>query len=161
MNFIASLDTDVAVSRSVAQIQKLVERFDAREFRLIYGTGSRPAAVRFVITDPHLVAGADLFTVELAAPADVLVSLIQQHRKTWNDAHCVEQAERVAWRQLHDYVRAALISVQWGIVTVGEAFLAGLVVTGPSGEEKRLGQLIFERGLLRPAAGKLLLRSGE
>lgn len=159
--FVASLETDVPVTRTIASLQKLVERFKAKEFRLIYGDESRPAAIRFSISDPHLGLGGGLFTVELAAPCVMIAAHLQREHRTWAPEKCAAQADRVAWRQLHDYVRSALIAVQWGVLTVGEAFLAGLVVTAPNGEEARLGQLVTEHKLLRPENGRLMLGKGS
>jgi len=49
----------------------------------------------------------------------------------------------------------------WVCDNAGEAFMASLVVTLPTGEAKRLGELAAEGGLIQPLHGRLLLGSGE
>lgn len=165
--FIASLDTSVPVSRTIAQIQGLVERFRAREFRTIYGPEGDVVAVRFTIIDPHLTQGAGdgVFTVELHAVSDAIDAAIRRGRKNritpTQSAAFLAQAKRVAWRHLHDVIRASLIAVQSGILTIGEAFLCNLVVTATDGREQRLGEMMFERRLLAPSNGKLMIGGGN
>jgi len=163
--FIASLETDVPVSRSVDQIRQLVERFGAAEFGIQYDPGSgEPVAVSFRIKD---VSIGQFLPVALRAPADAIYKALESRRSQhrWltdaNRATIRQQARRVAWRNLHDFVRASLIGVQTGIMSLGEAFMASLVVTLPTGEAKRLGELAAEGSLLRPTDGRLLLGPGE
>lgn len=150
--FIASIDTDVPVRRSVEHIRALVERFEAREFRLIYGTGAQVVAVRFAIVDPHL-GGAPL-AVELRAPTERL------RARLGNKANAEAQAERVAWRHLHDFIRASLIAVQDGLLTLGEAFFANLIVRDERGGEQRLADMLIEQKILQPSNGMLRLGPG-
>lgn len=166
--FIASLDTTVAVSRTVSQVQALVERFKAREFRTIYGQAGEIAAVRFTIVDPSLSADesetASVFTVELYAPSQAIERVLLGRRGRTDRAsreRIAAQAQRVAWRQLHDVICSSLIAVQSGLFTIGEAFLCNLIVTRPDGKEQRLGEMMIERRLLTPSGGKLLLGAGK
>lgn len=165
--FIASLDTAVPVTRSVQQIQSLVERFGAAEFGIQYDpTSGRPVAVSFKVRDPHMAAGDEpvFLPVALRAPADAINKALLDKRSWPTSAQRIairEKAERVAWRNLHDFVRASLIGVQTGIMSLGEAFMASLVVTLPTGEAKRLGELAAEGSLLQPgSAGRLMLGRG-
>lgn len=165
--FIASLETTVSVARSVDQIRALVERFKAREFRTIYGPTGSPAAVRFTITDPHLPKAGDhdgVFTVELAAPTEVLFRALQRKRRQRNASTIARdqvQAERVAWRQLHDMIRASLIGVQCGIVTLGEAFFANLIVADSTGREARMADVLLSSRMLTSGGGRLMLTDGR
>lgn len=161
--FIASLETKVPVSRSVDQIRSLVERFGAAEFGIQYDPAAGvPVAVSFRIKDPHL---GGFLPIALRAPSEAIYKAIEPDR--WlpeaKKQSLREQARRVAWRNLHDFVRASLIGVQTGIMSMGEAFMASLVVTLPTGEAKRLGELAAEGGLLRndEKGGRLLLGSGS
>lgn len=164
--FIASLETSVAVSRSVDQIRQLVERFGAAEFGIQYDPASgRPVAVSFKVRDPHVSGEPPAFLpVALRAPAETVYKLLLE-KKSWptadQRARMQDQAERVAWRNLHDFVRASLIGVQTGIMTLGEAFMANLVVTLPTGEAKRLGELAAEGAILRSSEGRLMLGKGQ
>jgi hypothetical protein len=163
--FIASLDTSVPVNRSVDQIRQLVERFGAAEFGLQYDPESgRPVAVSFKIRDPHLSGDPVYLPIALRAPYETIRKALLD-KYSWPTAttrqKVSEQAERVAWRNLHDFVRASLIGVQTGIMSLGEAFMASLVVTLPTGEAKRLGELAAEGSLIRPGEqGRLMLGRG-
>jgi len=161
--FIASLDTKVPVSRSVDQIRYLVERFGAAEFGIQYDPAAGvPVAVSFKIKDPHL---GSFLPVALRAPSDAIYKAIVPDRYLTGaqQGGYREQARRVAWRNLHDFVRASLIGVQTGIMSLGEAFMASLVVTLPTGEAKRLGELAADGGLIRSdeKSGRLMLGSGS
>lgn len=162
---IASLTTKVPVSRSVSQVQALVERFGAAEFGIQYDPATgRPVAVSFKVRDPHL--GGAFLPVALRAPFEVILKQLVDarafHPSPSERQRITEQAERVAWRNLHDFVRASLIAVQTGIMSLGEAFMASLVVTLPTGEAKRLGELAAEGSLLQSSStGQLRLGSGR
>jgi hypothetical protein len=161
--FIASLETSVPVSRSVDQIRQLIERFGAAEFGIQYDPATgQPCAVSFKVRDPNL-SGDEIayLPVALRAPAEIITKALYKQRSTWSMEKARAQAERVAWRNLHDFVRASLIGVQTGIMTLGEAFMANLVVTLPTGEAKRLGELAAEGSLLRSSEGRLLLGKGQ
>lgn len=164
--FMPSLGTQVPVARSVSQIQLLVQKFDAREFRTSFVDGI-PSAVRFTIVDPHL-AGAGKpaeFTVELSAHHEAIYQVLWDRRRyvptAAQDAALKDQARRIAWRQLHDVIRAQLIAVNCGMLTVGEAFMPNLVVVLPGGRETRLGPAMQAEGLLTPTGGRLQLGSGS
>lgn len=162
---IASLTTKVPVGRSVDQIRALVERFGASEFGIQYDPATgHPVAVSFKVRDPHL--GGAFLPVALRAPFSVVLKQLLDARafqpSTSERQRITEHAERVAWRNLHDFVRASLIAVQTGIMSLGEAFMASLVVTLPTGEAKRLGELAAEGALLHAqAGGQLMLGPGR
>lgn len=161
-SFVANAETKVPVSRSVDHIRALVERFQAQEFRTIYVDG-QPSAIRFTIRDPHLAAAGDGpcdFTVELTAPSDWLTDQFDRRRVSWDRARCRQQAERVAWRQLHDIIRSTLIGVQAGLFTIGEAFLANLIVETEDGEE-RFGELLMRTRALQPGGGGAMRLLGK
>ena len=167
--FIASMETAVPVSRSVDHIRHLVERFGAAEFGIQYDPATgRPVAVSFKVRDPGFKdeAGQPVFVpVALRAPFETIYKALLDRKSyptTDQRNRYREQAERVAWRNLHDFVRASLIGVQTGIMSLGEAFMASVVVTLPTGEAKRLGELVAEGAVLRPApGGRLLLGKGQ
>lgn len=160
-DFLASIETTVPVARSVSQIQALVQRFGAAEFSVRYDPKTGEAvAVGFVVRDPHVSDGT-LLPVSLAAPTDVIYAAILKGKRRGYDktvqATARQQAARVAWRNLHDFVRASLIGVQTGIMSLGEAFMASLVVTLPNGETRRFGEAVAHGGILHPSAGNRLL----
>lgn len=161
--FIANESTTVPVTRTIQAIQGLVERFRAREFRTLYGHGGTPNAVRFTVIDPHLsqVEGEEgVFTVELSAPSEMIRKALWRKARSPNRNVLEAKAERIAWRQLHDIIRASLMGVESGLFTIGEAFLANLVVARPDGKEARLGQMLMEQRLLTPVNGRLMIGAG-
>jgi hypothetical protein len=159
--FIASLETEVPVSRSINHIRELVERFGAREFSTHYDAATRPIGIGFTVRDPRVTGDEPVYLpVQLRAPTETIYkALLASKRRSYfiaTQERCRAQAERVAWRNLHDFVRASLIGVQTGIMSLGEAFMASLVVTTPAGPE-RLGEIVARGSLLQPVRGQLRL----
>lgn len=165
--FVASLKTAVTVASSVKQIQEIVEKFGAAEFTIRYDTETRaPRAIAFKVRDPHLSGSPVFLPVELQAPTETVYAMLRGRRGGYVGSDVTkrlkEQAERTAWRNLHDFVRASLIGVQTGIMSLGEAFMASLIVTLPNGESKRLGEIAANGNLLQPGhGGRLMLGRGE
>ena len=155
-DFIASLDTTVPVVRTIAQIHALVERFGAHEWTVIYERGI-PSGVRFAVVDPNVTEGQSVpLFVELRAPSDRIAAELKAPRgkRRWlttaQREKAEQQAQRVAWRQLHDFVRASLIAVQSGIMSLGEAFLANVLIRDGDGASRRVVEVMQSQRLLQP-----------
>lgn len=160
-DFIASLATDVPVARSIQQIYGLIGRFNAREFTILHDvTTHRPNGIAFTIADPHL-ASTSIIPVRVDAPTEQLIKILRRERPRWELRAIEAQAERIAWRQVHDYIRSSLIAVQWGLLSLGEAFLASVVATLPNGERSRIGDYIATGALFEQKNDRLLLKDGR
>jgi hypothetical protein len=157
------MDTEVPVSRSIDQIRQLVERFGALGFGIEYdATSGGAVAITFKVKDPKFGVPVP---VSLRAPFEqVLKMILDGKRQAYRSdvkQRAKEVAQRVAWRNLHDFVRASLIGVQTGIMSLGEAFMASLIINLPNGDTRRFGELVVEGKLLHPDAGRLMLGPGS
>lgn len=167
LDFIPNLTTTVPVLRTIQQIHALVERFGADEWTILY-RDRVAVGVRFAVTDPN-IAHVTPLAVELQAPTDRLVAMLRKKkmaRASWRgltkaqEEIIREQAERVAWRQLHDFVRASLIAVASGIMSLGEAFLANVLLTDKQGRTLRAVDLMHQQALLVPSTVRSLPAGG-
>lgn len=145
VEWIASLETEVTVRKSLADIQVLCEKFGVTSFSARYLEGGAPLSVRFTAIDP---VSRQEFAVEMIAPTHHLQQVLRSGRTRNPKPGVVEaQAARIAWRHLHDCIRAQLIAVQDGLVTFGEAFLPHLMVKGSDGQERSVVQMMESAGL--------------
>lgn len=156
---IASLRTEVTPLRSLEQIRKLVETFGAREFTTKYNDLGAPTAIKF-----RAIVGADMpdgLPIELPIPVDNVYRTLIDTGKPHGSA-TLRQAERIAWRNAHDFIRASLIAVQTGILSLGEAFLSSVVVSLPDNESGtiRVGELLLSGRFLHAKGERLLLTDG-
>lgn len=131
--------TRVPVSQSRAEIERLLERHKAKQFGTAVDYDLRQARVQFRMED-RIVR----FSIALPDP------------KKLGHGQRLEQAERQKWRALLLVIKAKLESVENGIETFEQAFLAEIVMPND--------QVVSD--LLRPViaesyrTGRLLLGPG-
>jgi hypothetical protein len=125
---ILNYTTDIAVHRSVAEIQRTLSRHGAREVSVVYGAGGVISGVRFVLE----VAGQEV-TFRLPANPEGVLRALQAAplTKHFTRRHqTAEHAERVAWRILKDWTEAQLALVEANQAEAAEVFLPYAVVDG-------------------------------
>lgn len=129
-------NTSVAVEKSRAEVERILDRYGATAFRYTKMEGQ--AVIEFA-------AHARMIRFTLPLPKRASYSLSPQGRKrTATSADAAwEQACRSRWRALTLAVKAKLEAVESGIATFEEEFLAYIVL--PSGSDanggKTIGQL--------------------
>lgn len=151
-------DTSVSVGKSKGEIEDLVQRAGGRKFATLVDESH--AAVMFELSDRRVMFELPLpprerFATRMVRGRRVEASSERQQRD-W------EQACRSLWRALHLAIKAKLISVESGVETFEEAFLAQVVVPH-GGKAKRFGELAvkaIEQAYTRNALPPLL-GSGE
>jgi hypothetical protein len=147
--FVKSEGTAVPVARSKAELERMLRRYGAERFSVAeeYTTGR--VVVMFTIPDTP-DAGAKTvdvrFPIETRRVYDRLFG--RPTKRIWKeaagryvdefdpkgyDAKRLEQAERVAWRNVILWTDAQLSAASVGIQTVTEAFIAHAAL-GPNGE---------------------------
>lgn len=154
-SFIASMETDTPVARSLEQVRSLIERFGVHELTTLYGPDGTPTGVRFRVISQDLPNG---LPIEVRVPVDGVYALLRERRPLGDVGRLRAKAEKIAWRHAHDFIRASLIAVQTGILSIGEAFLSSIVVADPANGTTvytRLGDLL-NRGDLFGDGVKLL-----
>ena len=120
-------ETSVSVDRSMAQIRKLLARYDAR---IIFAEHSTMFEVGFMLKKPKN-PGDNRDQWELPVRLQfsierVFERLVQVHPRTDNPV-LRERAMRTAWRQAYHYLKATLEAVDLGIFTIYQGLLAGFV----------------------------------
>ncbi len=116
--------TSVAAEKSIAEIQKQLASHGATHIGLSYSDGEAEA-ITFTIPTRF---GDRQFRLPARAQS-VLDALIAQHRrrKVARRFANPDQARRVAWRILKDWVEAQMAILESGMVAVDEVFLPYMI----------------------------------
>jgi hypothetical protein len=137
--------TQIDVNKSVAEISKNLVAHGATRIAIEYGIGRIPTGLAFTLMtaygDRLFRLPANIAGVERALKAQAIKKRIQPRFA------CREQAERVAWRVLKDWVAVQMTLIQAGLVTVDEALLPYLVLRS----DKTVYQAMKEQRLALPS----------
>ena len=151
-------ETSVSVSRSRAEIEDMVQRAGGAAFGSILQDAR--AVVLFELAQRRVMfelplPAKDAFAMRLVRGRKVRSSPEQQ-TAGW------EQACRTRWRALALAIKAKLVSVESGVESFEEAFLAHLVVPGKDGGAARFSSVALPAITEAYARGQLppLLPSG-
>src|SRR5262245_22102950 len=140
MTFVKSRNTKSGVSRSQAELERILRRYGATGLMLSSDWDTRTARVAFRVPDSP--GSATLVPVRLEVS---LRQIAQALYETTNlTQHAWEQCERVAWRHLVLWVDAACSAAAAGMQTMSEAFLAHTLVKAPDGSVKKISVLLDE-----------------
>lgn len=155
-------DTKVQAIDSASKIAGIVMRYGGTRFEQRWDpeTGEL-VGLRFAIrTDEGDVP------VRLAAQTDSVVDILKSHagprsRKTDSDYRA--QAQRIAWRQLKDFIEQALLAVETGLFNLVSAFMAHVEVWDDEHDETvTVAELMGRRGqLMGDDRGMRLLTRGK
>jgi hypothetical protein len=140
--------TRIDANRTVSQIQKLLTDNGARAILVEYDEHGNPTALTFRIA----AAGGDE-SYRLPANLDgIFRTLTRQNQRGLVPARFVtrEQARRVGWRIVKDWVEAQVAILVSGMVTLDELLLPWMV--GPTGQT--VYDVYRARQLQLPAAGQ-------
>jgi hypothetical protein len=121
---IKNYTTDVPVNKTISEIHLMLADHGAKRILFDYGADSRVTAISFVIDTPAGEQG-----VRLPSNAERVREVLRQQRNNpkcrnrsqINDSQ--EQAERVAWRIVKDWLAAQLAILETEMVTVQQVFL--------------------------------------
>lgn len=151
-------DTSVSVGRSKGEIEDLVQRAGGRRF--VTMVDDDKAAVMFELGDRRIMFELPLppksrFATRTVRGREVECEAERQQRD-W------EQACRSLWRALHLTIKAKLVSVESGVETFEEAFLAQVVIPH-EGKAKRFAEFAVKAIEKAYSGGKLppLLGAGS
>ena len=114
---IANYTTTVAVTKTVGEIQGILGEHGARGVLVEYDDNREPAAVRFSV----LSGERELFYT-LPARSENILALLKRQRVP-QKLQCIEQAQRIAWRLIKDWVRAQTALIEAELVELTEVFL--------------------------------------
>lgn len=135
--------TKVPASRTINEIQKMLATAGARQVLTEFGPGGSPVGVAFAIQTPNGERNYHL-------PADVAaVAQVMKHDDTPAHLCKPEQAERVAWRIIKDWLEAQLAIVATQMVAFDQVMLP-YMSAGSNG--RTVYDLYLEQQLALPAA---------
>jgi hypothetical protein len=148
---ILNYTTTVDPGKTAIQIQSILARHGVRRILFEYSPGSRnPTGLSFTV---ETTFGDRPFT--LPVHVDGVEAVLRKDRGkarlTPASARALrEQAERVAWRILKDWIEAQLAIVEAGLVTIDEVMLPYLRLRG----DKTLYEVMREQQLALPGPTK-------
>ncbi len=130
---ILNYTTSIAVEKTVGQIQAMLAAAGARSILMEYGPDAILSAVSFII---HYKEVAVSF--RLPTQIDPLYVILQNDGNVPRRLKSREQAARVAWRIIKDWVEAQLAIVEAEQVEMVEVFL-------PFAQNPENGETIFKQ----------------
>jgi hypothetical protein len=134
--------TKVPVSRSISQIQQELVKAGARQVLTEYSPSGAPTGIAFQIETPHGIRHYHL-------PADTAaVHRVLQTDDTPASYCSLEQAERIAWRIIKDWLEAQLAIVATQMVAFDQVMLPYMAAGGGN----TVYDLYLDQQLALPAA---------
>lgn len=132
-------NTSVSVDRSQAEIKKILTKYKATSFA--FGESSDKAMIQFDMTGKR---------VRFILPMPILGKQ-KDHRGWVMNQNAVSQLERSRWRALVLIIKAKLESVEAGITTIEQEFMAHIVL--PNG--KTVGEIVLPEIEMSYQSGKM------
>lgn len=153
--FVKSADTKTSVINSRSEVDKMLRRYGASQISMVQDLESRTVTVSFIVPD---TPGKNAPKVPVKLPVSIaqvyhaLYGMPERwqsftdderandpsiggrtgryvHNPAGYDRKKLEQAERVAWRNLVLWIDAALSAASVGLQTITEAFFAHAIVS--------------------------------
>lgn len=124
--------TTITVEKSLGEIQRQLTGHGARAILIEYGPRGEPDALSFKV-----LVGTQELGYRLPADWRPVLTLLQRQPKVPRRLQTEEQARRVAWRIVKDWIEAQMAIIETRMVTMEQVFLPYLLL--PS------GQTVYER----------------
>jgi hypothetical protein len=144
---ILNYTTEIAASKTIGEVQSLLVKAGARKIMTDYDDEGNPTTISFLVAtlwgDRGFILPANIESVY-----KVLTRQASQ-RKVAARYATKEQASRVGWRIIKDWVEAQLAIIETEMVTLDQVFLPYMVVD----KERSLYQLMAAHQLALPAPG--------
>lgn len=136
--------TSIAVEKTMGEIHTMLARAGARRITVGYDARREPSGVEFSIDTEH---GERNFVLPARIEA-IQETLKRQHARGQVPIRLAsrEQAARVGWRIIRDWLDAQLAILETGMVTFDEVMLPYMLVDGG----RSVYQLYEQRGLALP-----------
>jgi len=146
--------TTIGATKTASEMQTMLARHGASKVMIEYGDRGIPSGIAFFLDTPH---GPRSFSLpcDIAAMHKVLIDQDRQgllRSGTKRERASREQAERVAWRVLKDWLAAQLALIETQMVDLTEVMLPYLI--------RDDGKTLYEAYREREALA-LALPSGE
>lgn len=150
--------TVIEAGKSAGEISDLVRRYGGSRFEQRWNERGELDGIRFALRTPDLGE----VPVHLRAQTETIERLLRE-RTTLNAEKRRTQAQRIAWRQLKDFVEQALLAVETGLFPIGAAFTAHIEVWDDvQNETVPMAEFLHRRGRLEAGdRGLRLLPAAE
>ena len=132
---IKNYTTKVPAVQTVGEIQELLASHGARKVMMDYGDGGRVESVTF-----GLILNGSLAGFKIEARPEGVMRVMAKDRVSCTK----EQAERIAWRNVKDWIAAQVAMIETEQATMEEVFLPYLL----DKNDKTLFQNVAERQFL-------------
>ena len=130
---------------SVGDIQAMLARRGAQRLMIEYGPDQRVVSVSFTISTP-----GGIQAVRLPSNVDATLEVLRRQKKTNSKVIATyDQAERVSWRILRDWLDAQLAILETEMVTIDQVLLPYFV--------DRSGRSVYELY----GSGQLMIAGGD
>lgn len=130
---------------SVGEIQAMLARKGAQRLMIEYGPDQRVVSVSFTISTP-----GGIQAVRLPSNVDATLEVLRRQKKTNSKVIATyDQAERVSWRILRDWLDAQLAILETEMVTIDQVLLPYFV--------DRSGRSVYELY----GSGQLMIAGGD
>ena len=123
---IKNYTTKVAVERTVAQIMDILVQKGASEIMTVYGDDRKPVGLQWRLTTKH---GPLTYNLPVNVPA-VFQLITRQGLLKSDSVRRRDQACRVAWRNVKDWIEAQMALIEAEQVEMEEVFLPYMVTEG-------------------------------
>lgn len=155
--------TKISAVQSAGEIATLVHRYGGTRFEQRWDPHTGELfGIRFAIQ----VEEQGEVPVRLTARTETIEEILRDARgprSSTTDAEIRAKAQRIAWRQLKDFVEQALLAVETGLFDLAAAFMAHVEVWDEEHDETvTMAELVSRRASLQPGdRGIRLLTRGE
>lgn len=160
--------TTIDAAKSASEIGALVQKYGGSRFEMRWGTFGNLTGIRFAIR----AEGIGEVPVRLEAQTERIEEILTKARKGQNrywrpseaDLQKIrEQAHRIAWRQLRDFVEQALLAVETGLFNIGAAFMAHIEVHDDArGDRVTMSEFLLRRATMQSEGDALrIMPAGE
>jgi hypothetical protein len=128
---ILNYTTSIAANKSAAEVQQILARHGASQVSLMY-EGGEPAELAFTIETPYGLRDFQLPANAAGVRAALDKAMRARQLAASAKLRDPQQANRIAWRILKDWVEAQLAIIEAGMSTMDEVMLPYLLT--PSGK---------------------------
>lgn len=151
MSPLKNYTTEISATKSIGEIQGKLIAHGASAIMLNFDAERQPKGLSFIIT----VKEGELpfrLPANVAAVEKILLEMRARIPETWHSDYAPfmkrihEQAFRVAWRILRDWVDAQMAIIETEMVTIEQVFLPYFIV----GDEKTLYEVMKHKGFYLP-----------
>lgn len=137
---IKNFSTQISVEKTIAEIEKMLSKYGATKIMKEYNPEGQPCTLIFAImtTFGEMPVKLPIHTKKILEVFKLQVSDKKLPRKYWGGEWTNEQANRVGWRIIKDWLDAQLTLIGIQMVKIEEIFL-------PYAYDSKNKQTLFEK----------------